>query len=119
MTNQEILTKAIDKAVERGYRGQSLFYRDALRLHGDSITVGPDSDIHINEVIFSHDFAKALWGEPVDKSATMTQTEMNKATGGTFNAPPGMFAIYSKGWKDHLQEMVIADDPIAYLGEHL
>jgi hypothetical protein len=46
-------------------------------------------------IIFNHDFAKALWGEKKER---------------------GLFTF---GWKFHLQQMVVADDPIAYLGEHI
>lgn len=46
-------------------------------------------------VIFNHDFAKALRGE---KKIIVGMIEP---------------------WKYHLQQMVIADDPIKYLGENL
>jgi hypothetical protein len=60
-------------------------------------------------IIFNHDFAKALWGEskPIDIG--------RRDAGGykTFGQP------MSIGWQEHLRDMVIADDPIKYLGDHL
>lgn len=52
-----------------------------------------------DQILFNHDFAKALWGE-VPNSGYL------KAA----NKIP---------WKYHLQQMVIADDPIKYLGENI
>lgn len=52
--------------------------------------------------IFDHDFAKALWGE-------------NFAIFPYGNAK----AIGNVAWAYHLQEMVMADDPMKYLEEHI
>lgn len=78
MTNQEILTKAIEKAMQSG-------------------------QISAEELIFNHDFAKALW------PGWDLTPENAKLIG---KPPRPVFHRY-------LQEMVIADDPIKYLGEHL
>jgi hypothetical protein len=59
-------------------------------------------------IIFNHDFAKALWGE---------------ADGYIIRAfKPNGNQIYGQEvpvYKVHLQRMVIADDPIAYLGKNI
>lgn len=43
MKNEEILKKAIEKAVKNGFKKE-------------------DGEFHHYEIIFSHDFAKAFWG---------------------------------------------------------
>jgi len=53
MTNEEILKKAIEKAVENEWKFEY-------------INVGADWIIKnrsVNDVIWNHDFAKAFWGE--------------------------------------------------------
>jgi len=54
-----------------------------------------DQYIHYAEIIFNHDFAKALWG-----------TDLTNVEG-----------YQQAAWAHHLQEMVIADDSIKYLRE--
>lgn len=48
-------------------------------------------------IIFNHDFAKALWGGEIQVVPADPYTRVN--------------------WKYHLQQMVIADDPIDYAYE--
>jgi hypothetical protein len=58
-----------------------------------------------NDIIFDHDFAKALWG---DKEY---RTDYSGTAGSGFTLMPS--------WMAHLQNMVIAEDPIKYLGDYL
>lgn len=113
MTNQEILTKAIQKAIDGGWEGLASPVSDfgsleeAIEWH----TIVLDK----KEVIFNHDFAKALWGEPY----FMNRQEFKEAG---YRGSMGGGAIDLKkgaGWMYHLQEMVVADDPIAYLGQNM
>jgi phosphatidylserine/phosphatidylglycerophosphate/cardiolipin synthase-like enzyme len=60
-----------------------------------------------HELIFNHDFAKALWGEHTD-TLTVQNNSLNVKQ-----------VIDMNGWRYHLQQMVIADDPIKYLGKNL
>jgi hypothetical protein len=98
VTNQAILTKAIQKAIDGGWdvdletvlvEMTKKWSLQGLRYTGHS------------GLLFSHDFAKALWGED------------------TYIDEGNVMAIDREGWQYHLQQMVIADDPIKYLGEHL
>jgi hypothetical protein len=109
MTHQQILEKAIQKAIDGGWeRTAPMTVVD----EGDTVIVGElDSKYkHYadkNEIIFNHDFAKALWGqEPV--VVTLKQTN------GKIEATDG-----KRLWRHHLQQMVIADDPIKYLGDNI
>lgn len=60
-------------------------------------------------LIYNHDFAKALWGGY--KSDVYTHQD---------DDPPDTFSLARKGnvgWQYHLQQMVIAADPIEYLAQ--
>lgn len=100
MTHQEILTKAIGKAVAGGYSvtiGEKL-----LRVLPSFYKIdSPDALLARQEwirgIIFNHDFARALCGEEErDPNGWLTK----------------------RSWKHELQDMVIAEDPIKYLGEN-
>ena len=83
-SNAEVLDRAIATANANGWKG-SVVYPDVYR--------SPE------QLIYNHDFARALWGkEAPNNYCKMTGVDM---------------------WQFHLQQMVVADDPIAYLGEHI
>ena len=114
LTKQEILEKAIQKAVEGGWRSNidltlwepKVFDHPRMGLvigwRPNQLITYIGDDIPYQAVIFNHDFAKALWGEDM---GYIIATEHDETVG--------------TAWQYHLQQMVIADDPIAYLGEHL
>lgn len=120
MTNQQILDKAIAKAIEGGwiYKGSALeiidgtvFVMDALDGDAKPLINAPD---YWSILIFNHDFAEALWGEvrsgkpPVHVGKKPSKfDELEDWTG------------FRLGWQYQLQQMVIAEDPIAYLGDNL
>lgn len=93
MTNQEILTKAIERAM-------------ANEWSPDNYGTGIDKRFVLNHemIIFDQNFAKALWGD----DPTGWKCEHC-----------GLVSSFIPKWKVHLQQMVLADDPIQYLGEHL
>lgn len=67
-----------------------------------------------NDIIFNHDFAKALWGEEVEEVREAKVIYAPYADGNKqFSSPPILV------WCFHLQQMVIANDPIAYLGSNI
>lgn len=117
MTEQEVLRKAVGIAVKNGYAPS-----------GDKMSM-PDT-LHwlqhiwkwsTQQIIFNHSFAKALWGTAdIMQDCIYCKTPM-----GFQHSNPCPFAVLTQsrpllaGWKYHLQQMVIADDPIKYLGEHL
>lgn len=136
MSNHDILKKSIRKAVDNGYKGiinkmpnGSLWcYPEGIQLlewdweDEDRIfTDGKYEDretINVEAIIFSHDFAKSLWPS--------TQTAMCPYCGVLFmigyqHPKPCPFSanIAIEPWKYHLQLMVISDDPIKYLGDHI
>lgn len=95
MTNQQILEKAIQKAVDNGYVSNYIKPRVEELI---------DSSLHY-AVIFNHDFAKALWPDSYHKGSVV------------YGLPPLENDVIA--WQYHLQHMVIADDPIKYLGKNL
>lgn len=111
MTNQQILEKAIAKAIENAWEFDNL---DKWEWHAikktDTVMTdwyyfilthdGEERFIDAYRVIFHSDFAKALWGTRFLK---VIDTDL-----------PMLPA-----WQFHLQQMVIADNPIAYLGDNL
>lgn len=115
MTNQQILEKAIQKAIDGGYKHPS--GKLTVDEHGtifvwvDGATDGIRAyghDTSLREIIFNHDFAKALWGE----YAEGFDSSMYSGTTGREFGP-------AEPWKSHLREMVISEDPIKYLGENI
>jgi hypothetical protein len=106
MDNQEILTKAIQKAIDGGWRSKHL---NRLQLFDKTKMTTAVKQELVASLLFNHDFAKALWGDggrikkPVDYPNYSAKTR----------------SVKIRGWQSHLQQMVIADDPIKYLGENI
>lgn len=111
MSNQQILERAIQKAIDGGWDGDT---RDHIGVHAETFQEGMISGISIEEVIFSHDFAKALFGfhqQNIYDIGVCTKCGM-KLEGERYGLED--YCAYS-----HLQEMAIADDPIKYLGQNI
>ena len=103
MTNQAILEKAVHKAIENGWDNSSL--------SGDW-----EEDVNNYKLfIYDHDFAKAIW--PAGRC--ICGETHNR--GGIIEIGPGKTTLHEleKDWQYHLQQMVISEDPIQYLGEHI
>lgn len=116
MTNEKILTKAIEKATANGwYFGQTRSTKKFTSVINDAgdlsiefyidVDLGQHEEWDVEKLIFSHDFAKAVWGE----NRFSSDPEEVGIAYGMLTAP----------WQYHLQQMAIADDPIAYLGENI
>jgi len=119
MTNQQILERAIQKAVDGGWDVLDKYEANQLNVQqdvfeGNYVVAFLANDepsgreilqhtFHWTEIIFNHDFAKALWGKSTFVHAIHHKT-------GEPDFPL---------WQYHLQQMVIAEDPIKYLGDTL
>lgn len=104
MTDQEVLTKAIDIAVKNGWKPQN-FVTTQFTI-GENFEVWPPPeketyDYSFESVFFDHDFARALWG-----SAHKNYQVANRKDWGY-------------AWEFHLWRMVLATDRIQYLKENL
>lgn len=127
MTNEEILEKAIEKALKNGsdfselitYKRQDIrfgkIYVGVGKLLGETKIVVKSSfpsgefEPEVKTIlfdyepfIFSHDFAKAFWF-----GIMTTGVENLSSTNRTVE--------FEKAWQFHLQQMVLEEDPIKYL----
>ena len=95
MTNEQILKKVIEKAVDNGFKYAPYLSSDGV--HAIIFEI-PEIDIY-RHLIFSHDFAKAFWGKE-----------------------PILMDLMCKScycWQYHLQRMVLEKEPLKYLKEFL
>jgi hypothetical protein len=103
MSDKEILTKALEKASTGGWSSDAPYsavwaWADDKRLgfHFSGNTNSRwDGIFDYATVIYDHDFAKALWP----------------------NRKAGKYTVPM--WQHHLTLMVIAPDPMAYLGSNI
>lgn len=95
MNQQQILEKAIQKAMANGFNG----------VLEDVITYDKEGNQRLDQyrLIMFKPFLKALWPEEIN--------------GGGLVAKHNQIAI--EWWQYHLQQIVIAEDPIKYLGENI
>jgi hypothetical protein len=121
-SNQEILERAITRAINGGWSPL-----DATQHSHTYLWFGIDAAVETDKFadfllkgdgdtprdmyklfIFNHDFAKALWGEKPLVNFFKDKHGDNSDNQLTLPA-----------YKAHLARMVIAEDPIKYLGENL
>lgn len=88
-----------------GIRSKSQWDHDCLECY--------DPAYPINDFIFDHDFAKALWGEELHHKTFIVPKELSTRFAGTRDLD------IKPIWQYHLQQMVIAEDPIKYLSENI
>lgn len=100
MTNEQILKKAIEKAVKGGFVNGKVWL-----LHNCELMPKIRYDEHF-KIIFSHDFAKAFWGE---QWVSANGVEIDQ-----FTPEPIL-----RHWQYHLQQMVLREEPLKYLERFL
>jgi hypothetical protein len=92
---EQVLLKALRKAVANGWTGWRGFVNDAVTLGMEPEGVLRDmrrAQAPIEPLIYNKEFAKMLWANPVASQPD---------------------------WKYHLQHMILAEDAIRYLSEHV
>jgi hypothetical protein len=93
---REILKQVIEQAVSNGWTGG-----DAIWVNDDGEIDWSSSEIRCyRDIIFSHDFAKAFWGD--ENFGRMGQYEPTLEM-----------------WQYHLQQMVLEEEPLKYLAQFL
>lgn len=95
MTNEEILKKAIEKALNNKWNKKH-------------VSFNPNNGAY--RMIFDHDFAKAFWGKSKKCLDCKLPIQLNLGCGknrrGTY-------------WESNLRKMVLEKDPIKYLEEFI
>lgn len=109
MTNEEILKAAIEKAEKVSpecvlYFGSKPVYYEHGVLRSEE--EGASSFISTRDILFSHSFAKAFWGDTLIRVST-------KHVGQTVSD------TFQEEWRYRLQQMVLEEDPIQYLAQFL
>lgn len=114
MTNEQILKKAIEKAVKNGWElveDEEWYVKTNGIYFTRSDQEFPD-EYSINDIIFSHDFAKAFWNDPndwcCDEDDKNGEHYKNKSE-----------HCLKEVWKWNLREMVLEEYPIKYLEKYL
>lgn len=110
MNNKQILTKALEKAVKNGFDmiefGKWFYEEEDCEDLANTLII-----FHtINVLIFSHDFAKAFWGEeliPVEGGHETIEVNLEQA----------MEAEVA--YKHHIQQMVLEKNPLKYIEKFL
>ena len=127
----------IEKAIENGWRGLPIIQYTAKKekakyLHWKQLENRDYSNNRINpyldfttllkicqqrknELIFSHDFAKAFWGEKTAWNMD-TCSDCNYAKK---NISCAVCDRYNPGWQSYLQTMVLQTEPLKYLEKFL
>ena len=135
MSDKEILEKAIQKAIEGGWDKRNAEYvevqietidfdlrmsgiepvhEEFANIHFISPRKGIDNVIDTKNVLFNHDFAKALWGEKTFNMECNTCHFIHELY------DHHQFGLeIAEPWMLHLTEMVLVGDPIKYLGENI
>lgn len=123
MTDQQILQKAIEKAVKNGYSKHGFsrlepMYQEYRKRWVFGAETPFDKDrfvyeyINIELIIFSHEFAQAFWGEKVEYIVEPIYKEDDICR---FCKVSKRFHYRMKCWQYHLQQMVLEKNPIRYL----
>lgn len=106
MSNGEILNKAMEKAYENGWQTSLGKYEtDSSGKLLFRSSIGDFEPLSIYQVIYDHGFAKALWGNSAHAESYRNDLEHGYS--------------FAPAWILHLQHMIVANDPVQYLGEHL
>ena len=123
MSNQEILEKAIQKAIDGGWTvGRQIKFEKSMgwvqvgdgpeepEVTENGVTARMTQLLGETDILYDKGFAKALWK---DVDFDPTDTDLWEGDGYT------SALFLGEAWQFHIQNMVIADDPIEYLGENL
>ena len=118
---EQILKKAIEKAIKGGYNKTAVYNEQKSRIE----TTGRTVEVYC--FIYSHEFAKAFWGEKCGKCETNLEiwdikdsAAANSPTTKILTCPKCMEAPPSKIlWRDRLQQMVLEKDPLKYIEKFL
>lgn len=98
MTHAKILEKAIKKANKNGWEDLQPYMAEEFGSTG-----------LLADMIFSHRFAKAFWGETPEHYVRYSDSRNGKEA----------LSYPLRNWQYHLQTMVLEPDPLLYLEKFL
>jgi hypothetical protein len=118
MEREEILKKAIEKAVGNGFKSDEFCVESILSL-GSAYA----NDVVCETLLFDHEFAKAFWGEEEEWYCPkcggidlykdgLNQTRCNWCD---INISPKKTEI----WKENLKELAISTDRLKYISKFI
>jgi len=109
MTNEQILKKAIEKAMRGGWKDTVIGVEEMFGEAYDAWWLGNN---HYFMFLFSHDFAKAFWGEE-----EITVEDINPYSGA--NSEGVTIGGQIIAYEYHLQQLVLEKKPLKYLEKFL
>ena len=112
MTNEQILKKAIEKAIKNGWGKYDLEDCDDVWFYEEL------EDNNYYSTIFSHDFAKAFWGEEYDRSWSFLKKKPTKKELAKDDKTSNELGL-KRNYEWALQEMVLEKDPLNYIKKFL
>lgn len=112
MTPQQTLQSAIDIAVKNGWEHHGITDEGKMHFTDRAVVVdwlrGGRDCMTIGDLMLDHTFAKALWGKEPTRSADMYRCPGDEVG-----------QVDTENWEHQLQQMVISEDPIAYLAANM
>ena len=126
MTNKQILKKAIDKAIKGGYK-----YLDAFTKNWWGVSTWEDGsvelewgdkysmvDLRMEQIIFSHNFAKAFWGRQ-EHTIEFDCSDVGDCATCCNEDGNGWDLMTKYCWQHRLQQMVLEKEPLKYLSNFI
>jgi len=114
MNNEEILEKAIEKAIKNGYK--QIKWKDKKGTEWINYNLLLCQIGLPIPIIFSHYFAKAFWGEgEAEEQYNKTDKHWHDTS---CCSGSGVF-FRGERWQYHLQQMVLEEEPLKYLERFL
>lgn len=110
MTNETILKKALEKTQKNGFEWNPVGRREDSVVIEHNIATGM-----YKLIIFSHDFAKAFWGE----IKGCPQCEAGWSGRGRCYGSCESNIVWQPAWEFHLQQMVLEKQPLKYIERFL
>lgn len=117
LTNKQILQKAIEKALINGWEYPEMVNVNVLG-HGEELAEKLIEKDGGYGIIFSHDFAKAFWGER-ECGCNYIHDELGCCNNECRNHGPCSQLDCDETYLYHLQQLAIAEDRLEYIGRFL
>ena len=127
MTNEQILEKAIEKAMKNGFKGTFPECKTGIACEAQSLESDGDC---VYTTIFSHDFAKAFWKKEMAHyklTCNVCGNSFNfidefynpKYCSDCGNKLKKIIEYKTDAWQYHLQQMVLEKEPLKYIEKFL